>query len=88
MPSFYSDAEVDVDVNEFMDACSRREIEEVIDNLKKNGYLSHLNNDSNMSLNESEFEDNLSAISGNYVNVTKEEEENISKIAKRFKFQY
>jgi hypothetical protein len=41
-----------------------------------------------MSLNESEFEDNLSAISGNYVNVTKEEEENISKIAKRFKFQY
>jgi hypothetical protein len=88
MPSFYSDAEVDVDVHEFMDACSRREIEEVIDNLKKKGYLSHLNNDSNMSLNESEFEDNLSAISGNYVNVTKEEEENISKIAKRFKFQY
>lgn len=88
MPSFYSDAEVDVDVNEFMDACSRREIEEVIDYLKETGHLSHLKNDSNMSLNESEFEDNLSAISGNYVNVTKEEEEVISKIAKRFKFRY
>lgn len=88
MPSFNSDAEVDVDVNEFMDACSRREIEEVINYLKENRHLSHLNNDSNMSLNESEFEDNLSAISGNYLNVTKEEEEVISKIAKRFKFRY
>lgn len=86
MPSFNSDAEVDVDVNEFMDACSRREIKEVINYLKKNRHLSHLNNDSNMSLNESEFEDNLFAISGNYLNVTKEEEEVISKIAKRFKF--
>ena len=88
MPNFYSEAEVDIDVNEFMDACSRHEIEEVIDYLKETGYLSHLKNDSNMSLNESEFENNLLAISGNYLNVTKEEEEVISKIAKRFKFSY
>jgi hypothetical protein len=88
MPSFNSDAEVYVDVNEFMDACNRREIKEVIDYLKERGHLNHLNNDSNMSLNESEFEDNLSAISGNYLNVTKEEEEVISKIAKRFKFRH
>jgi uncharacterized protein YlzI (FlbEa/FlbD family) len=86
MPRFYTDAEVDVDVTEFMNSCNDHEINEVIHYLKQNDFLPKaVNNTSNISINEIEFEDNLTAISGNYLILTKEEEEVISKIAKRFK---
>ena len=35
MPTFYQEAEIDVDVDEFLDCCSRREKEQLIKALKK-----------------------------------------------------
>jgi vacuolar-type H+-ATPase subunit I/STV1 len=88
MPSFYSDAEVEVDVTEFLVACNSHEIKEVIEYLKDEGHISQKNRlNQNTSLNESDYLHNLSVLIGNYHNVTKEEEEVISKIAKRFKFR-
>jgi hypothetical protein len=89
MPSFYSDAEVEVDVTEFLEACNSYEIKEVIEYLEDMGHISQKEKlNQNMSLNESDFVNNISVLMCNYHNVTKEEEEVISKITKRFKFRY
>jgi hypothetical protein len=98
MPSFYSDAEVEVDVTEFLEACNSYEIKEVIEYLEDGGHISRKNRfnekasfmislDSSTVKNESDYLHNLSVLIGNYHNVTKEEEEVISKIAERFKFR-
>jgi hypothetical protein len=88
MPSFYSDAEVEVDVTEFLEACNSYEIKEVIEYLEDEGHISRKNRfNEKASLNESDYLHNLSVLIGNYHNVTKEEEKVISKIAERFKFR-
>jgi hypothetical protein len=87
MPSFYTDAEVDVDVQEFLEACNDREITEIIEFLEENDYISSKqNSDGKYSVNELELHENLDAIYGKYGSLTKEEEQIIATIAKRFRY--
>lgn len=87
MPSFYTDAEVDVDVQEFLEACNDREITEIIEFLEENDYISPKQNPhGKYSLNELELHENLDAIYGKYGSLTKEEEQIIATIAKRFRY--
>lgn len=84
MPSFYADVEVEVD--EFVDNCSKREIEELVKYLHKEG---HLNEDTipaeNMNLLDQEWAEVLDKLSGrNRLQLSNEEEEIIKKIANRF----
>lgn len=85
MPSFRTDAEVEVDILEFMDACSSREIKEVIEFLIENDHIDSISGVNNkQSLNELGFNDNLRYLSQNYHSLTLEEEEVIRKMVKRF----
>lgn len=87
MPSFESNAEIDVDVEEFMDACSPKEIEEVIEYLVEYGHINPKNLEpSKISINEMEFRDNLNYLSEKYHSLSFEEEELIRKISKRFRY--
>jgi hypothetical protein len=84
MPSFYADVEVEVD--EFVDNCSKREIEELVKYLHKEG---HLNEDKipteDMNLLDQEWAEVLDKLSGrNRLQLSNEEEEIIKKIANRF----
>ena len=87
MPRFYTDAEVDVDVSEFLDACNDREITEIIEYLEDNDFIHPEQNRENISINEGEFRENLDALQNNYHSLTKEEEAIIATIAKRFTYK-
>ena len=85
MPNF--DQQIDVD--EFLYGCTKSEIQEVIDTLIQYGHLpsnvKKLNKSSTeYSIPESEFEDALYKLHGKWNTLTKEEEQMIINISKRF----
>jgi hypothetical protein len=87
MPSFNTDANIEVDVEEFMDGCNSYEIDEVIEYLIDNGRIDGDRKEpSNSSINQTEFQDNLKYLSQNYHGLTTEEENEIKKISKRFRY--
>ena len=88
MPYFDYDGEIDIDVDDFLNACSSSEIKEIISALIEDGHLpkslEHTNDLSNCGVAESEFEDALNKLHGKWVVLSKEEEEVIIKMSKRF----
>jgi hypothetical protein len=80
MPEFTPE-DVDINVWEFVDACDEEEIEELLEYLKEKGYL---DNKENRSMNESMFMDALNKIKNNWLSLSREEEDVILNIAKRF----
>lgn len=84
MPRFYVD-DLDIDVEEFVDECSSREISELVQYLREQGHL----NDNNipaedMNVLDLEWAEVIDKISGNArLRLTTEEEELIKKIANR-----
>jgi len=76
MPEFTPE-DVDIKVWEFVDACDEEEIEELLEYLKEEGYLDR-------SMNESMFMDALNKIKNNWLSLSREEEDVILNIAKRF----
>jgi predicted transcriptional regulator len=82
MPEFTPE-DVDIKVWEFVDACNEEEIEELLEYLKEEGYLDRSMNES-ISMNESMFMDALNKIKNNWLSLSREEEDVILNIAKRF----
>jgi hypothetical protein len=77
----------DVDIDDFLSACNSREIKELIQALIDDGHLPESIsefNTSNIGISESEYEDALGKLHGKYHTLSKEEEEAIIKISKRF----
>ena len=90
MPTFYQDveAEVDIDVEEFIDQCSGREIEKLIRYLVEEGSLpktltTHTQTQ-NLSVNEVLWYETIEKIRSNRLTLTDEEIDIIENIAKRF----
>lgn len=90
MPTFYQDveAEVEIEIEEFVDALSSREKQELIDYLIDGGYGIRANGisatRSNMTLQQQEFENALENLKQNRFRLSNEEEQLIIKIASRF----
>ena len=78
------DINVNISVNDFLSECDSRDINDVINWLKRNGELS--NNDvwEANSLPHEMFLETVDKIAQNYYILTNEEQELIEKIAKRF----
>lgn len=89
MPEFYQtvevDAEVEVSVDEFYDACSSSEKEELVDLLKDDGYLKDevITSEDTDTYMYDEFNIALQKLSANRLVLSVEEEEIIKKIASR-----
>jgi hypothetical protein len=83
MPSF--DANVDIDVDEFISNCSEREIKELITTLKDNGHLSNdfLINEK-MSFLEESFVKKMSELSSQYTRISLDDEEVLEKLFKKY----
>lgn len=78
---------VDIDVEEFVDNCSSREIKTLVDYLETEGHLDDYDSTTteNMSVLDSEWAEVIDKISGRArLRLTSEEEEIIKKIANRF----
>lgn len=78
---------VDIDVEEFVDNCSSREIKTLVDYLETEGHLDDYDSTTteSMSVLDSEWAEVINKISGRArLRLTNEEEEIIKKIANRF----
>jgi hypothetical protein len=84
MPEFES--YVDVDPSDFVSACSKREIKELIECLTEDGYLKPTHykvSGDKESLLDIIWNETLDKLSNNRLMITNEEEEIITKIANR-----
>ena len=86
MPHFYKDveAEINLSVDEFIEECSEKDINEFVDTLKATNRWIILNSDKRNSLPEIEFNETLTKIYQNRLQLTNEEDELLRKIASRF----
>lgn len=87
MPTFYTDAELDVDVEEIYDELSYSEIDELVDILVDKGHVVRTSSAKTAdSQNNSEwlFSNMIGKIISNRLRLTKEEEELLQKISNRF----
>jgi len=92
MPRFYEyeevEVHVDIDVDDFLDKCNTSEKEELIKALIEDGYLKkdcrEGFEDQKYSVSEAFYQEALNKLHGKWNMLTKEEEETILNIAKRF----
>jgi|LauGreDrversion4_2_1035121.scaffolds.fasta_scaffold154268_1 hypothetical protein len=86
MPEFST--YVDVDVFEFIDECSKSEINDLIDDLIDRGYLTKnskgIGKPPQYSLIEETHRDYCDVLANSYHRMSKEEEETIANIAKKY----
>jgi hypothetical protein len=86
MPEFES--YVDVDVDEFVSSCSKREIQELIECLVEEGYLPKnvigTNPTENLGTYESDFNENLDKLKEKYFLLSNEDEQVIQNIFKKY----
>jgi hypothetical protein len=86
MPEFYVE-DLDIDPSDFVSACSKREIEELIDALTEDGYIVKPINSvplEDKNLLDEEWDEVMGKLSGRArLRLTNEEEETIRKIANR-----
>ena len=91
MPDFQVE-DVDIDPSEFVYACNKREIKELIDTLieenhiKPDAVMTGKSQNTVGSIGDSIFNDNLRVLSNNRLYLTLDEEEMINKLAERFKY--
>jgi hypothetical protein len=84
MPTFYAD-DLDIDVDDFLSSCSTKEIKEIINLLQEDGQLDYgFNITGRESINERMFLESLYKIKDNWIGLSKEEEDIILNISKRF----
>jgi hypothetical protein len=83
MPNF--DANVDIDVDDFISNCSEREIKELIGVLKDDGHLpDYFPIDKKMTFLEEKFINKMSELSSHYVRISLEDEEVLEKLFKKY----
>lgn len=81
MPSF-SVGDVEVDVEEFVDSLSDKEMEELIDYLDREGHLKNLVISQRMHAAEEEYEEALNKLHGKWNRLPFDETDAILKISK------
>jgi hypothetical protein len=77
----------DVDINDFVSACSRREINELIEELDYHGYINKetvISQDRTVGLMEKMFLEKMSKLSSCYYRLTPEEEKTLEDLFKKY----
>ena len=83
MAYIYTNVEIDIDVDDFVDSCSRREKEQLIKKLKEGDLWEDTKSDK-LSLMELEWNETLTKLSNARLRLTNEEEAFIKKIANKY----
>jgi CTP synthase (UTP-ammonia lyase) len=91
MPDFQVE-DIDIDPSEFVYACNKREIKELIDTLIEENHIRQdavINDETQITranVPDCIFNDNLNVLSTNRLRLTIEEEDLINKLAERFRY--
>jgi hypothetical protein len=80
------DVDVDIEIDEFVDSCSERDLQMLIRYLQEEGYLGKFNikDESKMTGNEIEFRDKMSLLSDKFYQMTIEELEFIETLYNKY----
>jgi hypothetical protein len=87
MPYFYTEAEVDVEIDEFLSACSPKEIKNLIDILREDGHLTNIISPipkDKMTIMDEEWMNIIDKLSTLRLRMTSEEESIIKNIVKNY----
>ena len=83
MPEFENYVEVDVD--EFVSACSKRDIKELIEVLIENGHINPSEDpDKNIGVFESQFIEKLDGLKEKYYRLSQEDEKTLEDLFKKY----
>jgi hypothetical protein len=89
MASIYTtvDVDVDIEIDEFVDSCSERELKMLVRYLQKEGYLnkSNIRDESKMTSSEIEFCDKMSLLSDKFYQMIIEDSEIIEKLYEKYR---
>ena len=89
MASIYTtvDIDVDIEIDEFVDSCSDREMKSLINYLQSEGHLNKFNikDETKMTANEIHFRDKLSLLSDKYYQMSVEEIETIENLYNKYR---
>ena len=89
MATIYTNVDVDVDIeiDEFVDSCSERDLQMLIRYLQEEGYLGKFNikDETKMTSNEIEFRDKMSLLSDKFYQMTIEECEFIENLYNKYR---
>lgn len=84
MPTFYAE-DIDIDPSDFVDACDRQEIQELIDVLIEDGYINRSTVDSREdNLMDIVYKEALDKLQDKRIYLTLEEEQFIINLANKF----
>ena len=80
------DVDVDIEIDEFVDSCSEKDLQMLIRYLQEAGYLdkSNIRDESKMTSNEIEFRDKMSLLSDKFYQMTIEEAELIENLYNKY----
>lgn len=85
MPTFYAEAEVDVDIHEFLSECSDKEVLEIYEELKeKFAENPQIQTDVSRSLDGQEFFSSMFKLAHSYHSISNQDQEILMLIAKRY----
>ena len=84
MPYVTTEAEIDLEVDEFWEMCSSREKMELVDMIVEDGYASKLESSGEQSINEREWSIVCDKLKRNRLSLTVEQEEMIKKLVENF----
>jgi hypothetical protein len=81
------DVDVDIEIDEFVDSCSEKDLQMLIRYLQEAGYLdkSNIRDESKMTSNEIEFRDKMSLLSDKFYQMTIEEAELIENLYNKYR---
>jgi hypothetical protein len=81
------DVDVDIEIDEFVDSCSERELQMLVRYLQEVGYLdkSNIRDESKMTSNEIEFRDKMSLLSDKFYQITIEDAEILEKLYEKYR---
>ena len=85
MPEF--DTYVDVDIDDFVSACSKREIKELIDILIEDGHISKssiISADENVGALETDFLEKMGKLQEKYYRLSQEDEKTLEDLFKKY----
>lgn len=88
MPTFYSD-DIDIDPDDFISACSEREITELVKELRDQGYIKPedmMDSNGLGNFNDEVYQVSLSTLSRCRHLLTVEEESFINKLGEKYKY--
>lgn len=84
MPYVTTEAEIDLEVDEFWEMCSSREKMDLVDMIIEDGYAAQLEESGKQSINEHEWSIVCDKLKRNRLSLTVEQEEMIKKLVENF----